>query len=278
MMRNMTGGCQKSWTNRLKRTASFGPIAHEATPFVLNDRLYRVENHPRYVDFHVDDPTYRFHEDEVRIRDVEANTILSIPLRNHYFGAGFVHDNRLHLYGGDYGIDLPWRHHKKINYVYSDDLVNWSEPVSVIESEGEELLFNTAICRGSDRFIMLYETDDSRWPKFTFKYCESDDLLHWRPIPGALYGTDKYVGGPALYFADGWYYTLYVHSLPRGQYETRITRSRDLVHWQDAPEDRPVLPVVATHVPDPLHPDVHELSASRTMLSVSRHSPPNAAR
>ena len=55
----------RPWTNRLKRTRSFGPITHELTPFVLNDRLYRVENHPRFLDFQTDDPTFRFHEDEI---------------------------------------------------------------------------------------------------------------------------------------------------------------------------------------------------------------------
>jgi alpha-L-fucosidase len=262
MTQKESDGRRKPWTNRLRRTVSLGPIAGEVTPFVWNERLYRVENYPRYLDFPVDDPTYRFHEDEIRIRDVETNTIVSVPLHNHYFGEGFLHGKRLYLYAGDYGVDLPWRHHKRIDVVYSDDLVNWSAPVPVIESERDELLFNTAVCRGADRFILLYETNDSRWPPFTFKYCESDDLVHWRRIPDAVYGTDKYVGGPALYYADGWYYTLYLHALPTGQYENRITRSRDLVHWQDALEGRAVLPVVPTHAPDAGHPDVRELSAS----------------
>lgn len=254
------------WTNRLKRTRSFGPITHELTPFVLNDRLYRVENHPRYLDFQTDDPAFRFHEDEIRIRDVETGDILSAPLRNHYFGEGFLHGKRLYVFAGDYGADLPWRQHRKIDMVYSDDLVRWSSPITVIESERGELLFNTAVCRGPDRFVMLYETNDSRWPPFTFKYCESDDLVRWRRIPGAVYGTDKYVGGPALYHADGWYYTLYLQSLQGGMYETRIARSRDLARWQDAPEGRAVLPVVPGHVPDPGHPGVHELSASDAEL------------
>ena len=266
MATKQASGREKPWTNRLKRTLSLGPISGEVTPFVWNDRLYRVENHPRYFDFPVADPTYRFNEDEVRIRDVETGAIVSVPLRNHYFGEGFLFGNRLYIYAGDYGVDRPWRQHHLFDLVYSDDLVTWSDPVPVIESERGELLFNTAVCRGPDRFILLYETDDSRWPPFTFKYCESDDLVRWRRIPGAVYGTDKYVGGPALHYADGWYYTLYLQSLPGGQFENRITRSRDLIHWQDAPEGRAVLSVDPAHVPDPAHPDVRELSASDAEL------------
>lgn len=161
MTHNADGQCRKPWANRLKRTLSLGPITHEVTPFVWKDRLYRVENHPRFLDFQVADPTYRFHEDEIRIRDVETDTVVSVPLRNHYFGFGFVHDNRIHLYAGDYGTNLPWRHHKRINWTCSDDLANWSTPVPVIESERDELLYNTAVCRGPDRFILLYETKHS---------------------------------------------------------------------------------------------------------------------
>ncbi len=221
-----------------------------------------MENHPRFLDFTPDDPTYRFHEDEIRIRDVVNDTIISTPLRNHYFGAGFVYEGRLHLYAADYGTAQPWRHHKKINWTYSDDLVHWSDPVTVIESENDELIFNTAICRGADRFIMLYETDDAQWTPFTFKYCESHDLKHWTRIPDAAYSTEKYVGGPALYYFAPWYYTLYTNSDTRGKYDTRIARSRDLVHWQEAPEDHAVLSVVPDYNPDPNYPEVFELSVS----------------
>ncbi|MEI8062638.1 MAG: alpha-L-fucosidase [Verrucomicrobiota bacterium] len=126
----------------------------------------------------------------------------------------------------------------------SDDLVKWTPPVTVIEAEGDEHLFNTAVCHDGHRFILLYETDDKQWTPFTFKYCESNDLVHWRRIPGAVYGREKYVGGPALYFEGGWFYTLYLQDLngySGGTWETRVTRSRDLLHWEDAPVERPFL-------------------------------------
>jgi alpha-L-fucosidase len=133
----------------------------------------------------------------------------------------------------------------------------------VLEAEGAEQIFNVAVCRGSDRFVLLYETNDAKYPPFTFKYCESDDLVHWRRIPGALYGTDKYVGGPALYFEGGWYYTLYLEALPNTEYETRITRSRDLKSWQDAPPGRPFLTFDRSKKNLPLRPpELHETNAS----------------
>ena len=62
----------------------------------------------------------------------------------------------------------------------------FDEPQTVLVAEGKERIFNTAVCRGSDQFILLYETDDAKYPAFTFKYCESDDLVHWQLIPTAF--------------------------------------------------------------------------------------------
>jgi len=257
-----------TWKCRLHKTAVIGPrIAGETTPFVLNDRLYRVENHTRQFDFPDKDTDYRFLEDEIRIRDVEADRIISIPLRGHYFGHGFPWNGRLYLFAGDYeNGPLKWKI-KRIVMTSSEDLLHWTEPRVVIESENGECLFNTAVCRGKDRYIMLYETDDKRWKPFTFKYCESDDLIHWMRIPGAIYAKDKYVGGPALYYEGGRYYTLYLQALGGGTYETRITRSTDLISWEDAPEGRPFLTFNPENRPDiELHPEVYELNASDAEL------------
>lgn len=266
-MNNITSA--SPWKCRLYKTAVIGPnIAGEVTPFVLNNRLYRVENHPRQFDFPDQKPTYRFSEDEIRIRDVEVDRIINVPLRGHYFGHGFLRNGRFYLFAGDYENNPLWWKIKRILMLSSQDLIRWTEPCVVIESENGECLFNTAVCRGKDKYIMLYETDDKRFnEKFTFKYCASDDLIHWARIPGAIYGKDKYVGGPALYYEGGLYYTLYLQALEGGKYETRITRSSDLISWEDAPEDRPFISFNPDHRPDiKVHPEVYEINASDAEL------------
>lgn len=257
-----------TWKNPLVRRSVIGPrIAAEATPFVLNNRLYTIENHPRFFDFPGKEPQYLYHEDEIRVRDVETNCITSVPLRDHYFGSGFVWNKRFYLFAGDYEGRQPWYKIRRIVMTSSADLVNWTKPCVVIEAEGDENLFNTAICRGKDRFVMLYETDNRKWVPFTFVYCESDDLINWRRIPDAIYDKDKYVGGPALYHEGGMYYTLYLQALKGDRFETRITRSTDLIHWEDAPEERPFLTYDIDHRPDPeMHPDVYEVNVSDAEL------------
>ena len=257
-----------TWQSRLVKKAVIGnSIASETVPFMLHGRLYRLENVPKSMEFPRKGPQYRFHEDQIRVRDVEKNRIVSVVLTNHYFGSAFVSKGRVYVFAGDYGTDEPWYHIRKVVMTSSENLVDWTEPCVVIESENGERIFNTSVCRGKGQFVLLYETDDSQWPAFTFKYCVSDDLVNWTRVPGAIYGHDKYVGGPALYYEGGRYYTLYVPPSTGGRWETRITRSLDLINWQDAAEDRPFLTPDPEHITDPEHhPNVREASASDAKL------------
>ena len=68
-----------------------------------------------------------------------------------------------------------------------------------------------------------------------------------------------------MYFCDGWYYVLYLGetNFTFGHWSTRITRSRDLKNWEDAPLSRPVLSPDETRETDPVnHPGRFECNAS----------------
>lgn len=251
-----------TWTHPLTNRRKLNSPLVEVTPFVFRDRLYLLENWQKQWEFPGSPDGSRFQEDEVRIRDVEADTIISTPLRGHGLGTAFVGNDRVHVFAGAWGKEKKW-HITEIQTTWSADLTNWSQPEVVLRAEPQEKFFNVSVCRGPDRFVMLVESNDPKWPPFTFKYFVSDDLRCWQSVPGAIYGRDKYVGGPALYFAHGWYYTLYLESLGNGQYETRITRSRDLLRWQDAPAGRPFLTFNPTNRVHPLRPaHVRECNAS----------------
>ncbi len=78
-----------------------------------------------------------------------------------------------------------------------------------------------------------------------------------------MYGTEKYVGGPAIYYYDNTYYVLYLASNEGKGHITRITRSNDLFKWEDAPEERPFLVYDPTYETDPdNYPGVMENNAS----------------
>ena len=233
------GDGASDWKNPLVKKGYLNSPLVETTPFVFHRRLYLAENYQAFVD----SPGKKLGEDSerdaLRIRDVETGELVSVALREHTFGTAFVWEDRVYVFAAKYVKGKPWRTATSVSMTSSADLKTWSEPKTVLQAEGAEQIFNVAVCRGSDRFVLLYETNDARYVPFTFKYCESNDLSNWRRIPDALYGKDKYVGGPALYFEGGWYYTLYLEALPDTHYESRVTRSRDLKHWQDAPPGRP---------------------------------------
>lgn len=235
----------------------------EVTPFFFKGKFYLLENffassflYPGH------EAKYCYHEDGFMVREMDSDRIVSIPLLNHYFASAIVSGNRVHVFAADYGQDQPWWQITRLIMITSEDLITWSAPVQIVASQGEEHLFNSAVDFDGQRYVLLYETDDSRWTPFTYKFIESTDLVNWHPVPNAIYGTDRYVGGPSMYFVNGFFYVLYLEQR-KGFYETRVTRSRDLVSWEDAPDDRPFLTPDMTYKTNPeLYPEVVEINAS----------------
>ena len=240
----------------------------EVTPFVFKGKPYRMEN----VLYHgiADKPVqFNFHEDHCRVRDLTTGLVLSHPMVNHYFTTATVRGDEVYAFGADYGTNRPWWTCQTIDLIRSRDLVSWAAPVPVIHAENESL-FNNSIAGDGRRYYMCYESDDPRYPKFTFKFAVSEDLVRWVKIPGGIYAQDKYGGGPSLYFCEPWFYLTYVNEVkapnPNGgkeYYDTRIARTKDFVHWEEPPEGRPVLSPDFAHAVDPVrHPGVFELNAS----------------
>lgn len=269
-LENSTLRAQTPWINPIQKQGRLGSPLVETSPFVFNDILYLLENNQHFWDVQGASPGDYFHNDEVRIRDIAKNKIISVPLRNHGFGTVLTWNGRVYVFAGNYGNGKPWRKMTEITMTNSKDLKKWTKPKTVFKASDNEFLYNTAVCRGKDKFILLYETNDARWPNFTFRYLESTNLKDWKEIPGAIYGIEKYVGGPALYHEGGWYYTLYLESLKNG-YETRITRSRDLKQWEDAPANRPFITFDSSHKNIPLiNPEIRERNASDVELCFFR--------
>ena len=257
---------QSSWKNPIVKQGRLGSPLVETSPFVFHGKLYLLENNQHFWDVKGAKPGDFFHEDAVRIRDIKSGKLVSVALKNHGFGTAFVWKDSLFVFAGNYGTRKPWRQMTEITMTATADLKTWTKPVTVLKASDKEYFFNTAVTRGKDKFILLYETNDPRWKPFTFRYVESADLRNWKEIPDAIYGKEKYVGGPALYYENGWYYTLYLEALKKA-YETRITRSRDLLTWEDAPEGRPFVTFDPTYKNIPLlKPEITESNASDVEL------------
>lgn len=254
------------WKNPLVKKGKLNSPLVEVTPFVFKNRFYLLENWQKHWELPGGPDGHRYQEDQVRIRDVETDKIVSVALAGHGLGMALVWKDRVYVFAGDWGSEKKWNI-KTIDMIFSDDLVHWSKPVTVLKAQPNEHFFNVSVCRDAKQFVLLVETNDPRWPAFTFKYFTSGDLVRWRQVTDAYYGTNKYVGGPALYHFGDWYYTLYLQSLGKGKYETRVTRSKDLVHWQDAPAGRPFVTFDPSHLIHPIRSTtIHECNASDAEL------------
>lgn len=255
----------KKWSNPLKKVDRLHSPLVEVEPFVLNGEFYLLESWRSDWDWPGQPSKDAGSNNEIWIaklpkgpKSYESRNYISCALRGSTFGTAIVWEDRIYVFGtneasGRQFVEMTW----------SEDLKNWSEPVNVFDSPAGNI-YNMSLARDDKGFVFQWETN-AVGTKFTMCFGHIDKLTdNWNDniIENAKYGEDKYTGGPEVIYADGWYYLLYLERLDYG-WETRITRSKDLINWQDAPEDRPFIPFDNSIVNIPLHPsDVPEKNAS----------------
>ena len=180
-------------------------------------------------------------------------------------GTAIIWDDRVYVYA----VSAASSDGGQVVYMtWTEDMKSWSEPVKIFNSPAGKI-FNVAVTKDANGMVFLWESNGVGQP---FTMCcgrveKPGDP--WNPgiIAGACYGLKKYTGGPALYNENGWYYMLYLEALGGGRYETRITRSKDLKNWQDAPTDRPFVTFNSSKHNLPLRPShVSEINASDAEL------------
>ncbi|MCP4645623.1 MAG: hypothetical protein GY851_34580, partial [bacterium] len=61
----------------------------------------------------------------------------------------------------------------------------------------------------------------------------SEDIENWTKLPDSTFGTNRYTACPCVRYFNGYYYVMYLERRsPRHFFETYVTRSNDLVHWE----------------------------------------------
>ena len=235
-----------TWQNKLIKKKCFDSPVVEQTPVIWKGKLLLVETWQT----HWDSIPQSERQYYVRIRNEQTDEIIHHLMNGFGFASAFVWEDTMYVFAAKVagGSSIE----KFDIYVSSSkNLADWTDPKLVIKGDENEQLDNQSVCYDGKRFIMAYETDAYSW--FTLKFAESDDLINWRKVPNALYGAEKYAACPAIRYAGGYYYMLYLeYRRPKWWFETCITRSKDLTTWIDAPHNRPVI------VPDTnilVHPD-----------------------
>jgi len=219
----------------------------EVSPFVYRGKLLILESvRPRTPDNTHDGRHYlRIRELHDSTRDVRsseefaAGRILTEFGDGFTFGVPFVGDAQIFVYASH---AVKEAESDDIHVFRSADRKTWDQRVAI--PGAHERLYNSSVCRAEERFVMAYETNDRAYPAFTVKFAESHDLIHWTklPVDRAIYGTDRYTACPSIRYVDGWFYMFYLERpTQEWRFETYLTRSRDLLHW----EQSPVNPILA---------------------------------
>ncbi len=260
------------WPSPLKKQGYLGSPLVEVTPLPFRGKLYLLEcwrSKWNWPDKPSDTATSHSEMWMAHLPEgpehYDKRKYLSRVMQHRTLGTAIVWDDRVYVHavtapssGGGQEVYMTW----------SDDMEQWADPVKVLDSP-QGSIFNVAVTRDEHGMVFLWETNGYGRP-FTMCYGRVKEPTDpWNPgiIEGARYSMGKYTGGPALYYEGGWYYTLYLESLGGGRYETRITRSKDLKAWQDAPANRPFVTFDPQRTGLPLRPEqAKECNASDAEL------------
>lgn len=195
------------------------------------------------------------------IVDAETNEEYARFAEGYSLASALVWDDVLYVYASRYEAGNPWN---DVTVFWSSDGRTWDKKIAV--NQENEHLFNSSVCRGADTFVMVYETNDSKYVPFSLKFALSKDLKHWEKVDGVVFAPERYAACPCIRYLDGWYYLLYTeHRTPRWFFETWLARSRDLRTWELAPRNPVLTPDLQDEGINTSDPDIIEVNG-KTLL------------
>jgi len=210
----------------------------ETTPIVLGGKLYRFEwvreNDPAKP---IRDPNNKLGYDHFRFIDVATGEATAPFAKGYRFGSAFVEADTVYVTGS--GREGGWfgRH---VKVFASKDLKNWDSWFAI--APGDHGICNTSIAKADGQYVMMFEIwlpPEEAGVRFTARFATSPDLKQWTVTPKeCVYAKDRYTAPHCLRYLDGWYYNFYLEKLMEeneARYETRVVRSRDLIHWEPSP-------------------------------------------
>ncbi|HQH53366.1 MAG TPA: alpha-L-fucosidase [Candidatus Hydrogenedentes bacterium] len=188
------------------------------------------------------------------VKDAETGDILAKFAEGYSLASAFVHEGIFYAFASRFENDT-WN---DVTMFKSRDLANWESKV-VITQENENL-FNSSVCEGPGGFVMAYESNEPAYPAFTTKFARSKDLETWTKLPDSTFGTNRYTACPCVRFVNGFYYVLYLENRrPRHYFETYVTRSKDLEHWELSAANPVLAPKTLDESINTSDPDIIEL-------------------
>ncbi len=200
----------------------------ETTPIVFKGRLYRFEYVRKgYYGNKTGDSYFRF-------IDHETGRATPAFARGYHLGSAFVEGDTVYVTGTNI-----WDG-ERIDIFASADLEHWRS-WNALNLPGYGL-FNTSMCKADSLYVLMFEVGkppEVAGKRFTARFATSPDLHRWQLTPSECnYTKERYSAPHCLRYLDGYFYNFYLEAF--NGWETRVVRSRDLIHWQPSPYN-PVL-------------------------------------
>lgn len=198
----------------------------EATPFVFENRLYRLElaDSSNGTDSSV--PTVAL------IRDRETGEILSSLGLGCYYFSLYQEDDTVYVIGTK---SVPGALCGESLMIYeSRDLVHWTER-ELLSNPGWKF-YNTSMTKGPNGYVIAVEASEPAeyvGVPFTAFFAVSEDMVHWTWMDYEKgYPKHRYLGGPWFRYSRGYYYLISVTELPCQRYTNYIYRTKDFDTWE----------------------------------------------
>lgn len=211
-----------------KGTIKIGTV--ETTPVVWNDALLYLEwvRGGKWGSFHTSNRSY----DCLRFVNMEKDEAYPEFAIGHSFACAYQENGKMYVYateGAGNGL--------RVDQYVSDDLIHWTESNAITLTEENMGIYNTSVCKAEDRYIMAIEvggTNPIVGKSFTHIFAESSDLLNWTilPMDKYVYTPDYYSASTCLRYYDGYFYLVYLESLPHLCWAPYIVRSKDLILYE----------------------------------------------
>lgn len=211
---------------KIRKLGAVSPCG-ETTPFVFNNRVYRLEleDTSRGLNSYVGVAAL--------IRDRETGEVLSHFAEECYYHSLYQEGDMVYVIGV-----------KSIPPLYSGDTYMIYESKDLIHWSGRELLsnpgwkyYNSSLTRGPEGYVLCMEAGEPAEHvgphPFTCFFATSKDLIHWDFMEYEKgFSKDRYMGGPWFHYSKGWYYLISVTSLPCERYTNYIYRTKDFDTWE----------------------------------------------
>lgn len=221
--------CHKPCKTLVKRgTLDIGMV--ETTPVVWKNRVCRFEwvrNNQWGYGYWKNDKEYGYYRFTDRITE-ESTSAFAL---DHSFGCACIEGDTAYALGvrGSGGGNM-------IDVFYSKDLENWESKIA-IEFTPDFMIYNNSVCKGPDGYMMAIEIKapaEIAGRPFTNIFAKSQNLLDWEVLPPDqyVYTKDRYSACPVIRYADGYYYMIYLESMPCARWAPYIVRSADLIDYE----------------------------------------------